>query len=150
LGPLRAATLAVSCLSAAIGGSDPVGAATLDWTAPTRVRQDVSPPLPVPKDRRSESPAVAEDIRIEELLWSVSCPADPGTTAAGGRAIACGAPFDLTAPRHSPRAALPAMPQAEATAVASVVLALFWAATFRLRRRRVSASSRSSAVRRSR
>jgi len=149
LGPLRAATLAVSCLSAAIGGSNPVGAATLDWTAPTRVRQDVSPPLPAPKDGRSEGPAVAGDMRIEELLWSVSCPTDPGATAAGGRTTACGAPFDRMAPRHSPRPAPRAMPQAEATAMASVVLALFWATTFRLRRRRVSVSSRSSAVRRS-
>ena len=150
MGPLRAATLAVSCLSAAIGGPDPVGAATLDRTAPQRVPQGLPAPLSAPKEGGSGGPAVAEDMRIEELLWSLSCETDLRATAAGGRTIACGAAFDRMAPRHSPRPALRAMLQAEATVMASVVLALFWTATFRLRRRRVSASSRSSAVRRSR
>ena len=82
----------------------------------------------------------------------VGSPARPprAKDGAGGRTPVPVAPRSTgCAPRHSPRPAPRAMPQAEATAMASVVLALFWATTFRLRRRRVSVSSRSSAVRRS-
>src|SRR6056297_1281604 len=138
---LRFGFLALLCLFAMPGGLGTVDAATFDPVAAQRA----GPVAFLPVSRASDGVRrewASSGWRTGRLLWSVDCPA-----VETGRYVPCDAP-DIGAMRTRPPATDP-LPRPLASALAAVVLSLFWATAFRPRLGGITASSRSSAVRRS-